>query len=184
MYKKYFKRLLDMFFSIILIIMLFPIGLIVGILCKYNTGKVFYLQKRDGKNKKSFTMYKFCSMKEIDGNYMERTTKTTRFLRSLGFDELPQLINILKGDMSFIGPRPFITGEILPQEPSDKIYAVLPGVISLAVAQGRRKISHENRLKYDEVYATNITFKQDVVILFKTIGVLIRQNVRGDVWKK
>ena len=167
-----------------MIIILFPISLIVGILCKCNTGKVLYLQKRDGKNKKSFTMYKFCSMKEIAGNYMERTTKTTRFLRSLGFDEIPQLINILKGDMSFIGPRPFITGEKLPQIPNDKIYTVLPGVISLAVAQGRRKISHESRLKYDEVYVSNVTFKQDAVILFKTLGVLIRQNIRGDVWKK
>lgn len=184
MYEKYFKRLLDLVFSIIFLIILFPIGMVVGILCEINSGEIFYLQKRNGKNKKSFTIYKFCSMKPIEGNYIERTTKVTRILRSFGLDELPQLLNILKGDMSFIGPRPFITGEKLPLEPSDKIYKVRPGVISLAVAQGRRKISHEMRLKYDEIYVSNITFRQDIIILFKTLGVLIRQNVRGDVWKK
>lgn len=184
MYKKYFKRLLDILFSLILLVILFPLGLIIVILSKVNTGKVFYMQKRDGKNKKSFTMYKFCSMKNIEGSYMERTTKTTRVMRSLGLDELPQLINILKGDMSFVGPRPFITGEELPSNPSDKIYKVRPGVISLAVAQGRRKINHEMRLKYDEVYVSNVCLKQDIIILIKTLGVLIKQNVRGDVWKK
>lgn len=184
MYRKYFKRLLDLLFSILLLLLLLLIGVIIAMLSKIHTGKIFYLQRRDGKDKKSFTMYKFCSMKEINGNYMERTTKVTRVLRSLGLDELPQLFNILKGDMSFVGPRPFITGEELPTEPGSKIYTVRPGVVSLATANGRRKITHEMRLKYDEEYVDNVTFKQDVIILFKTLGVLIKQNVRGDVWNK
>ena len=184
MYRKYFKRLLDILFSLFLILLLWPIGIIVGVLCKITSGKVFFLQQRDGKDKKSFAIYKFRSMKDVNGNYLERTTKITRVIRSFGLDELPQLINILKGDMSFVGPRPFITGEELPVLPSDKIYTVKPGVISLATANGRRKISHEMRLKYDEVYVSNVTFKQDVVILFKTLAVLIKQNVRGDVCKK
>ena len=184
MYKKYFKRLLDIIFSITLMFLLLPITVLVGLLCKLNTGNMLFMQKRNGKHKKSFIMYKFCSMKSIDGTYLERTTKVTRLLRAFGLDELPQLFNILKGDMSFIGPRPFITGEKLPIEPSDKIYTVRPGVISLAIAQGRRTVSHENRLKYDEVYASNVTFRQDVVILLKTLGVIFKQNKRGDVCKK
>lgn len=184
MYKKYFKRFFDIIFSIVFIIILLPISIIIGIVCKISVGKVFFCQKRDGLNKKSFTMYKFCSMKNIEGNNIDRTTKITRIIRSLGLDELPQLINILKGDMSFIGPRPFITLEKLTTYPNDIVYAAKPGVISLACAKGRRKISHENRLKYDEIYVKNITFKNDIVILFQTLGVLIKQNIRGEVWKR
>lgn len=98
MYKKYFKRLLDIIFSLVLLIILFPLFIITGIICLIVNKQVFYLQQRDGLNKRSFTIYKFCSMKNIEGNYLQRTTKLTRFIRNIGLDELPQLINILKGD--------------------------------------------------------------------------------------
>lgn len=184
MYRKYFKRLLDIIFSLIFIIILFPLFIIVGLICGIVDKQVFFLQKRDGLNKKSFTIYKFCSMKNIEGTYLERTTKITRLIRNLGLDELPQLFNVLKGDMSFIGPRPFITGEKLPSVPKDIIYTVRPGIISLSISKGRREVSYKNRLKYDEEYVSNVTFIRDVIILFKTLGVLVRQNLRGDVWKK
>ena len=183
MYKKYFKRLLDIIFSLLLLIILFPLFIIVGLACKKINGHVFFYQKRDGLNKKSFMIYKFMSLKDIKGTVYERSTKTTRLIRTLGLDELPQLINIVKGDMSFVGPRPFITGEELPSKPSKKIYAVRPGVISLAISKGRWNVSYKNRLKYDEEYASNVTFKQDIIILFKSIGVIFKQ-LRGDIWKK
>lgn len=183
MYKKYFKRLLDIIFSLLLLIILFSLFIIVGIICKGINGKVFFLQKRDGLNKRSFIIYKFMSLKDMNGTVLERSTKTTRLIRMLGLDELPQLINILKGDMSFIGPRPFITDEELPSKPSEKIYSVRPGVVSLAVSKGRWDVSYENRLKHDEQYTSNVTLKQDIIILFKTIGVILGQ-LRGDVWKK
>ena len=146
MYRRYFKRLLDIIFSLLLIVILLPVFVVTGIICKIVDKQVFFFQKRDGLHKKSFTIYKFCSMKNISGNYLERTTKMTRIIRNLGLDELPQLINILKGDMSFIGPRPFITGEPLEPTPKDIIYKVRPGLISLAIAKGRRKVSYKNRL--------------------------------------
>lgn len=184
MYNRYVKRLLDIVFACVLLIILWPLFIIVGILSKACTGKVIFKQKRDGLNQKSFVMYKFQSMLDIDMDKYIRTPKIMRLIRSLGLDELPQLINILKGDMSFVGPRPFITGESLPKKPELIVYTVKPGVVSLATANGRRNIAHEKRLRYDYLYATNISFKLDLYIIFKTIGVLVKQNVRGEAWKK
>ena len=174
MYKKYIKRLLDILISFISIIILMPLLIVVGIICKIITGKVIYKQKRDGLNKKSFTIYKFSSIKK--GHY----SKMLNFIRCFGMDELPQLINILKGDMSFVGPRPFITGEVLPMMPKDEAYTVRPGMISLATANGRRFISHEKRLGYDLEYVKKVSFKMDIYIIFKTIGIIIKQNLDGD----
>ena len=166
MYKKYIKRLLDILFSVILIILLLPLMIILGILSKIYVGNVIYKQSRDGRNKKSFTMYKFKTMLDIKGDYKTRTPVVMRKVRSLGLNELPQLFNILKGDMSFIGPRPFITGEVLPKYPDPITYEVAPGLISLAISNGRRNITHEERLKYDVIYVKKISFKLDVEIIF------------------
>lgn len=174
MYQKYFKRVLDIVFSFVLLIVLLPIELIVGILCTCSTGQMFYKQKRDGKDRKSFVLYKFRSMKDIPGGCLARTNRVTRFLRLFGLDELPQLFNILKGDMSFVGPRPFITGEKLPSKPSKKIFSVKPGLISMAISYGRH-IAYESRLMYDETYASNVTLKQDIKIVFRTIITMIKQ---------
>lgn len=184
MYKNFIKRLLDILFSLILIIILFPIMIVVGILSKIYTGNVIYKQPRDGKFKKSFTMYKFKTMLDIEGDYKTRTPVVMRKVRCLGLDELPQLFNILKGDMSFIGPRPFITGEVLPKYPDPITYEVSPGLISLAVSNGRRNITHNERLKYDIKYVQEISFKLDITIVFKTIYILLKQNLRGELWTK
>ncbi|MBE6151760.1 MAG: sugar transferase [Firmicutes bacterium] len=184
MYSKYVKRFLDVILSIVLILVLWPLFIIVGLISKITTGNIIYKQNRDGFSKKSFVIYKFQSMLNGDEDRYKRTPKIMRYIRALGLDELPQLINILKGDMSFVGPRPFITGEELPIEPEPIIYTMKPGVISLAVANGRRKISYKKRLKYDYIYATNVSFKLDVYIIFKTLVLLIKQNIRGESWKK
>jgi len=184
MYTKYVKRCLDVIFSIILIVILWPIFIIVGVISKITTGSILFKQNRDGLNQKSFVIYKFKSMRDGDCADHLRIPKIMKYIRGLGLDELPQLVNILKGDMSFVGPRPFITGEKLPIEPEYIIYTVLPGVVSLAVANGRRRISHKKRLDYDYIYATNISFKLDIYIIYKTIIVLLKQNFRGGSWKK
>lgn len=179
MYRKYIKRLLDIIFSIILIILLFPIMIIVGLICKIQMKHIIFKQRRVGKNKQVFTIYKFQSMKDLKGDYYKRTTKTTRILRNIGLDELPQLFNILKGDMSFVGPRPFIENEKLPPEKIDDImYSVLPGVTGLASAMGRRTVGHHQRLLYDYEYARKLSFLLDIKIIILTIKVLILQNFK------
>lgn len=184
MYKRYIKRLMDILFSIILLIILLPLSLVIGLLCLFSTKHIFYKQKRNGLYKKSFWMYKFSTMKEIDGTYEERTPLVMRVIRAIGLNEIPQLVNILKGDMSFVGPRPFMTGEKLPIYPNEIFYTVKPGVVSLAVAHGKRFVSHEKRLEYDEEYAKKVSFKLDIIILFKSLKVLITQNTGGESWKK
>lgn len=172
---KFFKRLLDIVLSLIFLILLLPIMIIVAIICKIITGKAIYKQNRDGLNKKSFTIYKLSSIKPN-----RKYSKTLNFIRSFGLDEIPQFINVIKGDMSLIGPRPFITGEPLPTMPSKEFYTIKPGMISLATAYGRRKMSHEKRLKYDMAYIKNMSFKLDIYIVFKSIIVLFKQNIHGD----
>ena len=175
MYRYFIKRLLDIVFSLILIILLSPLMIIVGIISKCATGQFIFKQYRDGLNKKKFMMYKFSSIKPS-----REYSKLLNVIRSFGLNELPQLFNILKGDMSFIGPRPFITGEPLPKYPDKKTYTVRPGVISLATANGRRKISHEERLDYDLIYVNKVSFILDMKIFFKSICVILKQNTKGD----
>ena len=183
MYKKYFKRLFDIIFAILLLIILFPILIIVGIISKISVGKIIFKQKRDGINKKSFTIYKFKSMKDGQEDRFVGIPKIMKLIRVFGLDELPQLINIIKGDMSFVGPRAFITDEVLPEYPKPIFYTVRPGVVSLATANGRRGISHEKRLEYDYEYIKHISLKLDLKIILKTIKIIFKQNVRGELWK-
>ena len=187
MYRKYIKRLLDILLSLIGIILLSPIYLILYILVLIFMGfPAIFKQQRPGKNEKIFNLYKFRTMtnkKDKDGNLLpdeQRLTKFGKFLRKTSLDELPELFNILFGQMSFIGPRPFITGEKLPKYPDKKTYTVRPGVISLATANGRRKISHEERLNYDLIYANKVNFILDIKIFFKSICVILKQNTKGD----
>ncbi|MBR1377466.1 MAG: sugar transferase [Bacilli bacterium] len=176
MYKKYVKRILDIIFSIILIVILSPIMIIVGLISLITTGNIIFEQNRDGLNKKSFTMYKFKSMKDN-----HEIPKIMHIIRSLGLDEISQLFNILKGDMSFVGPRPFITNEPLPDDYIDPIiYTVRPGVVGLATAKGRRRVSHTQRLEYDKEYVLNLKFSLDIYIIFETLIVILKQNTRGD----
>ena len=191
MYAKYIKRILDFLLSLIAIIILSPVFLIVAILVRIKLGSpVIFKQERPGKNEKIFTLYKFRTMtdkKDENGNLLpdsERLTKFGKALRSTSLDELPELFNILKGDMSIVGPRPLAV-QYLPYYTDEERHRhdVRPGLTGLAQINGRNCLSWEKRFKYDLKYVNNITILQDLKIVLKTIiKVFKRQNivVRGE----
>lgn len=165
---KYIKRFLDIIFSIILIILLFPLIIIVGIITYIDLGKPIFnlIREREGLNKKTFIMYKYRTKIVGTNDY----TKVSSIIDKLRLNELLQLFNILKGDMSFIGPRPFIPNDTLPPgKISYKRYLVRPGITGLAQVNGGRHILHKDKLKYDEIYYDNFGFLQDLKILGLTI---------------
>lgn len=174
MYKKYFKRLLDLIISLILIIILFPVMIIVAFLLLVNLGFPLWNEKREreGKNKKVFIMYKFRTKKLNSEKltYRNRYTDFSRVIDRVRLNELPQLFNVLKGDMSLVGPRPFIPGDNLPEgEISAKRYLVRPGLTGLAQVNGGRGLTHKQKLEYDVIYYDNLSFKTDFKILLATI---------------
>lgn len=177
----YIKRLLDIIFSLLLIILTMPLMIVVAFCVLINLGLPIYNEKRkrEGLNKKTFTMYKFRT-KILDSDKLsvdKRYTKFSYFIDSTHLNELPQLFNILKGDMSFVGPRPFIPGEILPEgKISPKRYLVRPGLTGLAYINGGMFLSHKDKLAYDEKYYDNFSFKQDFIIIIKTPKEMIRQS--------
>ena len=176
---KYIKRLLDIILSLILIILLSPLLITIYIILLFTLKKkIIYKQVREGMNKKPFTMFKFRTM-IIDTNIpdKDRITKFGRILRNLSIDELPQLFNVLKGDMSLIGPRPFIVGEPLPKDHIDEIrYSVRPGMTGYAQIHGKRKLSHKDKIKYDVEYAKKYSLLLDVKIIFLTVFNMIQRN--------
>lgn len=184
MYKKYIKRILDIILSLIAIIITLQIFLIVGILILIFIGQpAIFRQKRPGKNEKIFTMYKFRTMtnkKDEDGNLLPdelRLTKLGKFLRKTSLDEIPEFINILKGDMSFVGPRPLLV-EYLPYytEEEHHRHDVRPGLTGLAQVSGRNLLNWDDRFKKDIEYVNNITFKNDLKIAFKTILIVLKKE--------
>lgn len=174
MYQKYIKRFLDIVISFILIIVLFPLMLLVSIVVLIDLGLPLFneLREREGLNKKTFIMYKFRTkkLKSKISNNNSSYTKVSEVIDKLRLNELPQLFNVLKGDMSLVGPRPFIPGEKLPNcVISDKRYLVRPGITGLAQVNGGRSITHKKKLEYDIIYYDNLSFKEDFVIVLKTI---------------
>lgn len=187
MYKRYIKRILDIIFSLLLMLFIVPIILVFGILIKIEDGgPIFYLGERLGKNKKVFKMYKLRSMKvnapdirNSDGSTYNavndpRLTKIGKFIRKTSIDELPQIINILKGDMSFIGPRPDLPEHLQCYE-NDEVrkLEVLPGVSGYNQAYHRNAVIWKERLKNDVYYVDHISFMLDIKILFRTIFIVI-----------
>lgn len=188
MYRKYVKRFLDIILAIIAIVITLPIFLLTGILVLIFLGKpAIFRQKRPGKDEKIFTMYKFRTMtnkKDKDGNLLPdelRLTKFGKFLRKTSLDEIPEFINILKGDMSFVGPRPLLI-EYLPYYTKEEHHRhdVRPGLTGLAQVSGRNLLNWNDRFKKDIEYINNITFKNDFQIIFKTIYKVIKREGIND----
>ena len=184
MYKKYIKRILDIILSLIAIIITLPIFLIVGILILIFIGQpAIFRQKRPGKNEKIFTMYKFRTMtnkKDEDGNLLPdelRLTKLGKFLRKTSLDEIPEFINILKGDMSFVGPRPLLV-EYLPYYAKEEHHRhdVRPGLTGLAQVSGRNLLNWNDKFQKDLEYVNNITFINDVKIIIDTIKIVFKRE--------
>lgn len=184
MYAKYIKRTLDLILSLMALIVLMPLMIIIGILVRINLGSpIIFRQKRPGKNEKIFTLYKFRTMtdkRDIDGNLLPdeyRLTKFGKFLRSTSLDELPELINIIKGDMAIVGPRPLLV-EYLPYytEEEKHRHDVRPGLTGLAQVNGRNAISWEKRFHEDLEYIKNMSVKNDIKIIFKTVGKVFKRD--------
>mgnify|MGYP005847808413 CR=1 FL=1 len=186
MYKFLIKNLLDYLFALFLLFLLLPIMFLAAILVKISEpqSQIIFKQKRPGKNGKIFTLYKFRTMKEKDDNYktdFERITKIGKFLRKYSIDELPQLINILKGNMSFIGPRPLLVNYLQYYTPFQmRRHEVKPGITGWAQVNGRNAISWEEKFKLDVWYVDNLSFWLDLKIFFKTIfNVLKRKGINN-----
>ena len=189
MYRKYIKRLLDIVISLCGIVVLSPIYLILGILVRVKLGTpVIFKQDRPGKDEKVFRLYKFRSMtdeKDESGNLLPDEVRLTPFgkkLRSTSLDELPELFNILKGDMSLIGPRPLLV-RYLPRynEFQRHRHDVRPGLTGLAQINGRNAITWEKKFEYDVEYVNKLSFALDARIFMGTVRtVLKREGISGE----
>lgn len=177
MYKNITKPILDFLSGLIGVVVLSPLFIVVTIaLCFANNGKPFFYQRRPGKNERIFSIIKFKTMndkKDQHGNLLpdaERLTAVGKFVRKTSLDEIPQLINVLKGDMSLVGPRPLLP-EYLPlyNEEQRKRHEVKPGITGWAQVNGRNAISWSQKFKLDVWYVQNISFKLDAKILGLTI---------------
>lgn len=180
----FLKNIFDLLLSAVLIILLFPLMMLVAILVRIKLGgKVIFCQQRPGKDEKVFTIYKFRTMtdeKDRNGNLMADEKRLTRFgklLRATSLDELPQLFNVLKGDMSFVGPRALLV-EYLPRysEEQCKRHNVKPGITGWAQINGRNAISWEKKFKYDVWYVENQSLFLDLKILFLTFVKVFKQS--------
>ena len=189
MYKNYLKRVMDFILSLLAIIVLSPVLLVVAVLVRTKLGSpVLFTQERPGKDEKIFKLYKFRTMtdeKDENGNLLPdevRLTKFGKMLRSTSLDELPELFNILKGDMSIVGPRPLLV-RYLPRYNAEqrRRHEVRPGLSGLAQVNGRNAISWEDKFKYDVEYVDNVTFLGDWKIIFQTVwNVLKRDGISSE----
>lgn len=187
MYKYFFKRFFDFWISLIGIVILSPLLLIVMILLYFTNDDagVFFFQERPGKDEKIFKIIKFKTMtdkRDAAGCLLpdkDRITKIGRIIRKLSIDELPQLINVLKGDMAFIGPRPLLPEYIPWYTERERLrHTVRPGMSGLAQVNGRNNLSWDEKLSFDVYYVEHLTFWMDVKVIFKTIvNVLRHKNV-------
>lgn len=185
MYKNFLKRLIDFCIVFMALLIIWPILLVITIWLHFaNKGAgAFFFQERPGKNEKIFKVIKFKSMtdeKDSEGNLLpdsKRLTKVGAFVRKTSLDELPQLINVLKGDMALIGPRPLLP-EYLPfyTEREQLRHTVRPGITGWAQVNGRNNVGWDDRLELDAYYVENLTFKMDIMVLLKTIKNVINSK--------
>lgn len=189
MYRFFFKRLIDIILSFFVLLIFLPVLFILVVFLGFaNEGKPFFIQKRPGKNGKIFKIIKFKTMndkKDIHGNLLsdaERLTKVGSFVRKTSLDEIPQLLNVLNGDMSFIGPRPLLPEYLsLYNEEQKKRHEVRPGITGWAQVNGRNAISWQKKFELDVWYVDNISLNLDFKILFKTIKkVFVREGISAE----
>lgn len=189
MYQQYIKRLLDIVFSFLFIIILSPLMILIALVVRINLGSpTIFKQERTGLHGETFTLYKFRSMtdeRDKNGKLLPnemRMTKFSKIFRSTSLDELPELFNILKGDMSFVGPRPLLTEYLeLYNEEQRQRHNVRPGLTSYTAVNGRSTLSWDRRFELDVWYVNNATFILDLKIIFKTfITVIKRENTTSD----
>ena len=197
---RYIKRLLDIILSLFGLIILIPICILVKIsfLCKGDKKSIFFKHTRIGKEGKPFMMYKFRSMAHNAEELLEallkdelyrkewaenqkiekdpRITTIGAFLRKSSLDELPQLLNVLKGDMSIVGPRPLVEGELEEHGGSKLYWKEKPGITGWWGSHGRSDVDYEQRLELEYYYIRNISFKLDVICIFKTITAVVKHE--------
>lgn len=181
------KRFFDILFSFLALIILSPLLLIIAVVVLADSGApVLFKQDRVGKDNKLFKIYKFRTMKygtrDVATEQLveseDRITKSGKLLRKTSLDELPQLINILKGDMSFVGPRPLIPqeDEIRTVRAENGVFVVRPGMTGLAQVNGRDELGIEEKVRFDREYVENQSLLLDIKIIFKTVGVVLRHE--------
>lgn len=185
-YRTTVKRILDAFFGVLLLICLSPLMLVLAIWIKLDSkGPVLFKQERVGRNGKRFTIYKFRSMSDDAphqiatsefGSALSYITRSGRIMRKLSLDELPQLFNVIKGEMSFIGPRPLIAKEeyVLQLRRANGAEDITPGITGLAQVRGRDEVTDDQKAAYDGEYAKDLSFKEDCSILFKTVADVVQ----------
>ena len=184
MYRKFFKRFLDIIISLIFILCFWWLYLIIAILVRMKLGSpVLFKQDRPGLNEKIFKMYKFRTMtdeKDKNGILLsdaERLTKFGKFLRSTSLDEIPELWNVLKGEMSLVGPRPLLVSYLTKYNEYEKRrHEVRPGITGWAQINGRNNTTWEERFKNDIYYVESISFKLDLKIIIKTILKVLKRS--------
>lgn len=188
-YTKIFKPIADFWSALLLLVLLFPIILtFIFLLALANKGNVFFFQQRPGLNSLPFKIIKFKTMRDVfyeNGNALpdeERLTKVGKFVRSTSIDELLQLINVLKGDMSLVGPRPLLMQYLERYSPEQaRRHLVKPGITGWAQVNGRNSISWEEKFRLDVEYVDNQTFLLDVKILWLTVlKVVARKDINAD----
>ena len=187
MYRKYFKRLIDFLFAFVVLLVIWPLLLIIAVWLHFaNKGAgVFFMQERPGLNAKIYKVIKFKTMtdeKDADGNLLpdaQRLTKIGKIVRALSIDELPQLFNVLKGDMALVGPRPLLPKYLPLYTPEQfRRHEVRPGITGWAQVNGRNNISWQKKFEYDVWYVDHLTLFLDLKIIMLTIkNVLLREDI-------
>lgn len=184
MYKKLFKRLIDLILASGILLLISPVFLVVlTFLTIVNDGKPFFIQKRPGKHGKIFRIFKFKTMndrKDSEGNLLpdeQRLTSVGKVVRKTSLDEIPQLLNVLKGDMSLIGPRPLLVAYLpLYNDFQNRRHEVKPGITGWAQVNGRNAISWQEKFRHDVYYVDHLSFMLDMKILWMTLQKVIKRE--------